>query len=676
LKLDDKTLKPILTSLYFPESPYEFSVLPVEVLGNVYEQFLGRVIKLTEGHRAKVEEKPEVKKAGGVYYTPAYIVEYIVKNTVGVVVAGRSPAQLRGFRVLDAACGSGSFLLGAYQYLLDYYLNWYTANAPEKNPKAVWQLGEAWRLTTAEKKRILLEHIYGVDIDRQAVEVTKLSLLLKVLETENEESLGRQLTLLHDEAKERALPNLDRNIKCGNSLIGPDYFSGQLIPDDNELKRVNPFDWTKEFPEAMRAGGFDCVIGNPPWGADFGEGDKGYLDKNYTLNTGKYESYIYFVELSTQLLAKEGLFGFIIPSYWVSRSQTESLRVKLAEHMTPCAFVLLPENVFAGVKMDSCIVVTRKQPASKNANEVVLVGEVTPEQIAAGLSPETITNLLHSLGVQQWFDNPSLRFNPRISRADFATLAKVSQQAIPLGELVEISQGLTLYRLSTLTERYGEKKAKEIVNNRLFHSNKKRDKTFKKELLGRDVARYFVNWNAESWVSYGPWLAHAVDERFFRGPRLVIQKIRNPTLMQRLVVGYLDDEETYSAGVLLNAISSEKTYSLFYVMGLLNSRLVNYWYRKNFLDVSIRVVDLKVVPIRSISFSDPTDKARHDRMAKFVDQMLDLNKRLAASQSTGERERLQRLIESTDQQIDTLVYELYGLTPEEIAIVEARPAGS
>ncbi len=132
LVLDDKALKPILTDLYFPQSPYAFSVLPVEILGNVYEQFLGKVIRLTAAHQAKVEEKPEVKKAGGVYYTPAYIVNYIVKNTVGKQVEGKSPKQLKGFRVLDMACGSGSFLLGAYQFLLDHYLAWYIANEPEK----------------------------------------------------------------------------------------------------------------------------------------------------------------------------------------------------------------------------------------------------------------------------------------------------------------------------------------------------------------------------------------------------------------------------------------------------------------------------------------------------------------------------------------------------------------
>ena len=214
-------LKDILKRLYYPDSPYEFSVLPADILGQVYEQFLGKVIRLTAGHQAEVEDKPEVKKAGGVYYTPTYIVDYIVKNTVGKLLEGKTPKKAAELRILDPACGSGSFLIGAYQYLLDWHRDWYVEHGPEKHRKELYQgPGGDWRLTTAEKKRILLNNIYGVDIDSQAVETTKLSLLLKVLEGETSESLDAQLSFLH----ERALPDLAANIKCGNSLIGPDFY--------------------------------------------------------------------------------------------------------------------------------------------------------------------------------------------------------------------------------------------------------------------------------------------------------------------------------------------------------------------------------------------------------------------------------------------------------------------
>ena len=268
LAIDDKPLKDILKRLYYPDSPYEFSVLPADILGQVYEQFLGKVIRLTSDHRAVVEDKPEVKKAGGVFYTPTYIVDYIVQNTVGKLLEGKTPRTAEKLRILDPACGSGSFLLGAYQHLLDWHVKWYAENDPEKCARAKKPVlfkgqGGAWHLTTAERKRILLNNIYGVDIDFQACEVTKLSLLLKVLEGETGETLNYQFKLFH----ERALPNLGGNIKCGNSLIGPDFYDGKQtsLLDTEEMQRVNAFDWQAEFPDIFKAGGFDAVIGNPPY---------------------------------------------------------------------------------------------------------------------------------------------------------------------------------------------------------------------------------------------------------------------------------------------------------------------------------------------------------------------------------------------------------------------------
>jgi len=353
LVIDDKVLKPILVGLYYPRCPYEFSVLPVEMLGQVYEQFLGKVIRLTPAHRAKVEEKPEVKKAGGVYYTPSYIVDYIVRQTVGQLIAGKTPRQISKLRILDPACGSGSFLLGAYQYLLDYHLRWYEDHDPAKHAQrkqpAVYQgqRGE-WRLTGAEKKRILLNNIYGVDIDQQAVEVTKLSLLLQVLEGETDETLGQQLSLW----RERALPDLGSNIKCGNSLIGPDYFESQLMPDEAEMRWVNPFDWKAEFPKIMAAGGFDAVIGNPPY-VEFKRLDqriKAMLSvEGYKTISGKYDIYIPFVERSVQLLKQGGLLGFIMPSMFTKRHYGKALRRLLSEQAPPVDIVDFSDfQVFKG----------------------------------------------------------------------------------------------------------------------------------------------------------------------------------------------------------------------------------------------------------------------------------------------------------------------------------------
>ena len=341
LKVDNKVLHDILVNLYPPESPYVFSEIPLEILGQVYERFLGKVIRVTAGHQAKVEEKPEVRKAGGVYYTPTYIVDYIVKNTLGKVLEGKTPKEAARLRILDPACGSGTFLLGAYQYLLDWHLNWYTDHEPEKwasgKEPAIYQVstppspllsrssplhrkwgqgaicpksemirgregvGQAWRLTTDKKKEILLNNIHGVDIDTQAVEVTKLSLLLRVLEGESNETIGSQLDLF----KERVLPDLGRNIKCGNSLIGSDYYQDRqltMLIDEEERYRVNAFDWKTEFPQVFIQGGFDVVMGNPPYIRiqtlqETSQIDVEFYKKRYkAASKGNYDVYVVFVE--------------------------------------------------------------------------------------------------------------------------------------------------------------------------------------------------------------------------------------------------------------------------------------------------------------------------------------------------------------------------------------------
>jgi len=257
LNVDDKVLQDILKNLYYPESPYVFREIPSDILGQVYERFLGKVIRLTAGHQAKVEEKPEVRKAGGVFYTPTFIVENIVQNTVGQIVnLTHTPKDVAKLKFLDPACGSGTFPLGAFQYLLDWHLKYYLEHEPEKwltgkNP-AIYQVKDGYRLTTSKKKEILLNNIFGVDIDPQAVEVTKLSLLLKVLEGESNETIGSQLALF----QERVLPDLGRNIKCGNSLIGYDYFEGRMLVEQEERERVNAFDWKAEFPQVFAQGGF------------------------------------------------------------------------------------------------------------------------------------------------------------------------------------------------------------------------------------------------------------------------------------------------------------------------------------------------------------------------------------------------------------------------------------
>ncbi|MGB3479989.1 MAG: Eco57I restriction-modification methylase domain-containing protein, partial [bacterium] len=365
LRIDDRVLKAIVQSLYYPKSPYEFSVLGVEILGNVYEQFLGKVIRLTAGHQAKVETKLEVKKAGGVYYTPQYIVDYIVKNTVGKLIEGETPEEIVEMKILDPACGSGSFLIGAYTYLLRYHLDWYTNNNPKKHKDAVFQVREnEWYLTTAEKKRILLNNIFGVDIDPQAVEVTKLSLLLNVLENESRESIDQQVKL----GLEGVLPNLEDNIKCGNSLIGPDFYGiGQqeTLFDEAEMRRVNVFDWNDErkgFGRIMKRGGFDCVVGNPPY-VRIQNLDKQQMNyfRGYRTAIGNYDIYCLFVEKGFNLLNQNGVLSFILPHRFFKTDYGEGLRNFLAKNKSLSnIFDFDGFYVFDKASINTCIIKLQK----------------------------------------------------------------------------------------------------------------------------------------------------------------------------------------------------------------------------------------------------------------------------------------------------------------------------
>jgi type I restriction-modification system DNA methylase subunit len=362
LRVDDERLKGILNRLYYPDSPYEFSVLPVDILGQVYEQFLGKVIVLSAAHHATVKDKPEVKKAGGVYYTPTYIVDYIVKNTVGKLLDGATPKQAAKLCILDPACGSGSFLIGAYQYLLNWHREWYIQDGVAKHSKEIYQgAGGEWHLTIGEKKRILRNNIYGVDIDTQAVEVTKLSLLLKVLEGESEQTLNTTLRLFH----ERALPDLGDNIKCGNSLVGPDFYRNEqqqmTFLNDEEQFRINIFNWETGFPKVVSAGGFDAVIGNPPYSYRNATEQKlrSYYLEKYRSAEGNFELYKFFVERNIQLCRPGGLIGMIISASFLVQTSFERLRRILLDNQLLMLAPLGP-NVFKNATVDTAILIEKK----------------------------------------------------------------------------------------------------------------------------------------------------------------------------------------------------------------------------------------------------------------------------------------------------------------------------
>ncbi len=717
LVIDDKTLRAILQGLYFEHgSPYEFRVMPVEILGTVYERFLGRTITLTQGHRARIEEKPEVRKAGGVYYTPAYIVEYIVRHTVGALAQGKTPGKLSGetkgahpLRVLDMACGSGSFLLGAYQFLLTWYRDWYAANHPEKHPKAVRAIerpGEPteWRLTVHEKKRILTTHIFGVDIDPQAVEVAKLSLLLKVLEGESDESLGQQLDWV--KAQERALPNLDRNIQCGNSLAEPDYFSGKLlIPDPDELRAVNPFDWRAAFPEVFRDGGFDCVIGNPPYVRQetLGAGFKEYAADRFQAFAGTADLYVYFIEKGIHLLAPGGLYSVIVANKWMRANYGEPLRrwLKTQPVEELVDFGDLP--VFTGATTYPCILRVGKEEKKKRAAatefQVVRAETLAFSVLEDYVAPRRYPVRLDTLEDKGW------------SLADTAShdlIEKIKQVGVPLGEYVEnqIFRGV----LTGLNEAFIIDRA---TRDRLIAEDPSSAELIKPFLQGRDIKRYeppaaerfliripkgWTNARCEKPKTARDWFRKTCPALFehllpfearaqarcdqgdywwelracdyyseFEKPKMLLpdMSVRGNFMLDR-------DAGAYCANTAYLIASSE-----LFLLGILNSNLFSFFY--SHLTTSFRGGYLRFfsqylvqIPIRQLDLTRPDEKRQYDALTKQVETMLALHRRRAEAQSDSDRALYLRQIEATDREIDRLVYALYGLTDAEIARVEGN----
>ncbi|MFA6133610.1 MAG: TaqI-like C-terminal specificity domain-containing protein [Phycisphaerae bacterium] len=665
LAVDDKVFKPILQSLYFTHgSPYEFKVLPVEILGTVYERFLGKVIRLTPGHQAKIEEKPEVRKAGGVYYTPAYIVDYIVRQTVGRQIEGQSPAQLAGkgkgsgqktFRVLDMACGSGSFLLGAYQCLLDHCLKWYIDNGPEGFPKAVCaaRAGD-WRLTIAEKKRILLAHIFGVDIDPQAVEVSKLSLLLKVLEGESAETIGNTMRLFH----ERALPNLSDNIKCGNSLIGPDYFTGRLIPDAEEFARVNAFDWKQAFPAAMKAGGFDCVIGNPPYGYGFKENDREYLTQLYKTFVWRGESYMIFIERAHTLLCEGGTFGYIIPDTYLNLGFTNALREFLLKSVETSRVVVLPTDVFADAVVDTTLLFSRRNvPAAAHEVEVVIY----PRKVCAdGLGAPTRQ---FTARAADWVSAGA--FLVHAGPKDVSILKKMESKRKRIGDIGKISYGIKVYQVG----KGNPPQSSDVRDEKPFTAASHRNRQFLPFYDGKHIARYQLVWREDNWLKYGPWVAEPRSPEQFEGEKILIRKIVGKTL----IATYTPDTSYCNTLLYVLKRRAGEDWNYRYVLGVLNSRLFG-WYIRSKLQISATDTFPQILIRDILSLPIEKDNNASDKIAATVDSMLSMHKQLASAKGESQRGAIQRQIEATDAEIDRLVYDLYGLTKEEIAIVEGTIA--
>ena len=399
LDVSDGVFQRLVENLYFPYSPYRFDAVPPELLGSIYEQFLGREIEITASRQVQAVEKPEVRHAGGVYYTPRWVVDRVVKTVLEPLVTGKTPRGVANLRILDPACGSGAFLLGAFDFLVSWH-EWYYAQHPLENPSAHFETSTGERKLTADaKSQILANNLYGVDVDPQAVEVTQMSLYLALLSGENLTSLESQTRLF----EYAYLPKLDKNIRCGNSLVDPVDVPNMIYDNVELLRRINPFTWrdsrTGFGAVFAERGGFDAVIGNPPYTRTQvlrsvrPEEAFIYQANFHAAAEGSYDISSLFVENGLQLLRGDGQLGFITSRTFCETASGQPLRKLLASGRHVREIVDFVDGlVFGGVAAYTLLLFL-----SKNPSKTFRLTRVVEPPSAAALEQAASSNALSAM---------------------------------------------------------------------------------------------------------------------------------------------------------------------------------------------------------------------------------------------------------------------------------------
>jgi Eco57I restriction-modification methylase/restriction endonuclease TaqI-like protein len=651
LRVSDSLLVGLIEELSADESPYLFNTIPVEILGSVYERFISRVVHVTAGGNVTTSIKPEVRKSGGVYYTPRYVVDYIVDRTLGELIRGKTPKAIEVIRVLDPACGSGSFLIAAFERIAAEHLRYFSENPGARTHDSCYlDDGGNLRLTTGLKRKIVVNNLHGVDIDAQAVEVTQLSLYLKILEGETRNSLAAQRTLFPGES---LLPELSNNIRLGNSVIESDYFD--LFDDGDQRMRVRPFDWKVAFGGILGGGGFHAVIGNPPYVRPHkleAEAKK-YFWKRYRTFQRKSDLYCCFLERATDLLREGGRLGFIVSRGWLQLDSFKALRELLLERHAVEEIVDLQDRVFEDAQVATCILVARRTEDSGVRSRQVL--RVTRYEGAPGLSRPRPVNEVPQEAFERMYAKV---FDLSLSPTTEAIKDKMRAAGVPLGQVYLVCFGL-----------------KTGDDARFIHLGKRHAKD-RPLLRGENVMRYGYEFKAE-YVWYVPerMRAHRRTARpgepwRFEQPKVLIKDTTTD------FAGTYDDEGYYVKDMLIVVPDPKKpkpSLDLRALAGILNSSLMSFYYRTTFPTLHVQQNELASLPIPADLTQSGRD-ALHGQLVSLVGRMLELVKRRAGARSQAAGETVEQGIRSTDLAIEEVVRQLYLLTPEEAALARKAPA--
>ena len=631
----------------------------------------------------KVEEKPEVRKAGGVYYTPEYIVRYIVENTVGKLIASKTPDQITKMHFADIACGSGSFLLGVFDLLLKFHGHYYNDNPGKaRKGECIKRNGKLY-LSLSKKREILLNNIYGVDIDTQAVEVCQLSLYLKLLQEETEASTHQYLLDFEHTAKmKKLLPDLSKNIICGNSLIGRDI-ERDLFGD--ELRKLNSMDFEDAFPEVMKSGGFDAIVGNPPYVRiqGFPRNQIDYLTRHYRSATGNCDLYVSFVERSYTLLRQEGRLGYIVPNKFFRTDYGEGLRKLISSQKALSEIIDFGASQVFDATTYTCLLFLSNR---ENQTFSYVQAEAKPEALVAS---RFVTKVSDSLGKDGWLfaDESIASLLKRLAQntkrlldlpADMSRgSSSGADQVFVVERIAEIEKDiLRVPVFATDFNRYSFTTSAQWRIIFPYEVGKDECRLLSEHELKQKFPKAYAYLKSKQTQlkqrkQYAEWFGYSAPRNLSLHDRA---HIAVPLLADHGIFTLIPEE---TRGRLCPMASGGFTITLAancplrpeYVLGLLNSRLL-FWNLQQMSNIFRGGwITCTKQYFGKLPIANP-DKTRHDEMVAKVKAMLEAKNKLAKTQTDKDKTYYESKCASLDRQIDRLVYDLYGLTEDEINIVE------
>ena len=613
----------VLARIIEEMTSHSFRKFNFDVLGNTYETYLGNTLYLKDDNTFDLKPSQETRKESGIYYTPPYIVDYIVKNTLNALISGKTPDEVARIKVLDPACGSGSFLIKAY----DCFANYYDEKNREIKVRFEEHLKNNMLFETSESMHdgyetsILLNNIHGVDLDAQAAEIAAVNLMLKALKPD-----------------EILPPILGDTINVGNSLIsGSEEELVKYFGEDWREKK--PFNWEEGFADvfdkalAEEDKGFDVVIGNPPYinVSNLLDKDRDFLMEKYESALKRLDIYVAFIEKGIRLLKNGGKLSFIIPYPFLNQKYAEKLRKLILDNCIIEEIVDLSKfKIFADATVRNIIIILKNEPdkQKRDATKIKITTQIEDPTIQ-----DKITGDIYFIQQSLFYSVPEYMFRLELNEMTIPLIEKIKSKSIKFGKIAVVSWGARGVPVSD------------------FHLDRQINDLCKMMVKGENIGRYSLNYN-------GKWLLYDISKLYrpsfpqlFDNEKLIISKVTGATGL----IATLDDTKYYTddslnCGILkyhLEDIDSNtlrkhklylnnddvelsKNYNLKYALALINSRLINFYF-KTLLGYELNVYpeSIEQLPLYPIDFSNPSEKSAHDDLIVLVDRMLAFNKQLS-----------------------------------------------